>query len=236
MDLERIAQESFGFSGAHLESVTNEAAILAFRENLPIISNRHFKEAVDKVMMGEKLDRKPNQEELYRIAVHETGHALISELLRPGSVSHLTVTNRGRALGYMRQIPEDDLYLYTREFLEKQIQVYLAGAVSENIMLGTQSTGSTSDFNQSVQLARQIITAGLSPLGIVCEEIMSKDLLHQTIQEIIKQQEEEAARALNAHLEIIRDIAGLLLEQEYISGATLQEHIDQAKLQSRVLN
>lgn len=236
VDLDQIAQESFGFSGAHLESVTNEAAILALRENLPIISNRHFKEAVDKVMMGEKLDRKPNQEELYRIAVHETGHAVISELLRPGSVSHLTVTNRGKALGYMRQIPEDDLYLYTRDFLDKQIQVYLAGAVSENIMLGTQSTGSASDFNQSVQLARQIITAGLSPLGIVCEEIMSKDLLHQTIQEIIKQQEEEAARTLNAHLKIIRDISGLLLEQEYISGATLQEHIDQAKLQSRVLN
>lgn len=236
VDLEQIAQESFGFSGAHLESVTNEAAILALRENLPVISNRHFKEAVDKVMMGEKLDRKPNQEELYRVAIHETGHAIISELLRSGSVSHLTVTNRGRALGYMRQIPEDDLYLYTRDFLEKQIQVYLAGAVSESIMLGTQSTGSTSDFNQSVQVARQIISAGLSPLGIVCEEIMSKDVLHQTVQEIIQQQEQEVTSILNANLEILKEISGLLIEQEYISGATLQEHIEKAKLRSQVLN
>jgi vesicle-fusing ATPase len=232
VDLEQIAQESFGFSGAHLESVANEAAILALREGQPAISDRHFKEAVDKVMMGEKLDRKPGKDELYRVAVHESGHAVISELLRPGSVSHLTVTSRGRALGYMRQIPEDDLYLYTRDFLEKQIKVYLAGAVSESIMLGTRSTGSTSDFNQAMQVARQIVTAGLSPLGIICEEILSKDVLHQTIQEIVQQQEQEVAGMLNDHLDILKEISGLLFEQEYISGATLQEHIEQAKLRA----
>ncbi len=236
VDLDQIAQESFGLSGAHLESVTNEAAILALREDQPTISSLHFKEAVDKVMMGEKLDRKPNQEELYRIAVHESGHAVISELLRPGSVSHLTVTNRGRALGYMRQIPEDDLYLYTRDYMVKQIQVYLAGAVSENIILGTQSTGSTSDFNQAVQVARQIVTAGLSPLGIICEEILSKDVLHQTIQEIIQQQEQKVAGVLNDHLDLLKEISSLLFEQEYILGTTLQEHIEQAKLRVKAIN
>lgn len=236
VDLEQIAHESFGFSGAHLESVTNEAAILALREEMSVITNRHFKEAVDKVMMGEKLDRKPNEEELYRIAVHESGHAVVSELLRPGSVSHLTVTNRGRALGYMRQIPEDDLYLYTKDYLEKQIQVYLGGAVSEQIVLGTQSTGSTSDFQQAVQVARQIVTAGLSPLGIVYEDILSKDVLHQTIQEILKQQEKAAAGLLNARLEALQEISRLLVEQEYISGTTLQEQMEKATLQSKVLN
>ena len=203
------------------------------REEQPAISNLHFKEAVDKVMMGEKLDRKPNQDEIYRIAVHESGHAVISELLRPGSVSHLTVTNRGRALGYMRQIPEDDLYLYTREYLEKQIQVYLAGAVSENIILGSRSTGASSDFNQAVQVARQIVAAGLSTLGIICEEILSKDTLHQTIQEIVQQQEQKVAGMLSGYLDTLKEIAALLVEQEYISGATLQEHIEQAKLEQR---
>jgi vesicle-fusing ATPase len=233
VDLDQVARESFGFSGAHLESVTNEAAILALREEQPTISNRHFKEAVDKVMMGEKLDRKPNQDELYRIAVHESGHAVISELLRPGSVSHLTVANRGRALGYMRQIPEDDLYLYTKESLVKQIRVYLAGAVSESIILGARSTGATSDFNQAVQAARQIVTAGLSPLGIVCEEIMSKDMLHQAIQEIVQQQEKEVAGMLDGHLDTLKEISSLLVEQEYISGTTLQERIEQAKLEKQ---
>jgi vesicle-fusing ATPase len=184
-------------------------------------------------MMGEKLDRKPNQDELYRIAVHESGHAVISELLRPGSVSHLTVANRGRALGYMRQIPEDDLYLYTKESLVKQIRVYLAGAVSESIILGARSTGATSDFNQAVQAARQIVTAGLSPLGIVCEEIMSKDMLHQAIQEIVQQQEKEVAGMLDGHLDTLKEISSLLVEQEYISGTTLQERIEQAKLEKQ---
>ena len=74
VSLEDIARESFGFSGAHLESLANEAAILALREKSPVIHQSHLKEAVDKVMMGEKIDR-GNDEERYRIAVHETGHA-----------------------------------------------------------------------------------------------------------------------------------------------------------------
>ncbi len=223
VDLEKIAQESFGFSGAHLESVANEAAILALRENSLCISQHHFKEAVDKVMMGEKLDRKPNKEELYRIAVHETGHALISEILRPGSVSHLTVTTRGRALGYMRQIPEDDLYLYTRDYLEKQIQIFLAGSVSESILLGSQSTGSINDFQEAVQIARQIIAAGLSPLGIIWEDILPKDVFHQTIQDILRQQEEKAKSMLFANLDALKEIAQMLVDREYLWGDSLRE-------------
>lgn len=226
VSLEKIAQESFGFSGAHLESVANEAAILALRENSPLIHINHFKEAVDKVMMGEKLDRKPSEEERYRIAVHETGHALVSELLRPASVSHLTVTTRGRALGYMRQVPEDDLYLYTREHLERQIQICLAGAVAEKILLGSQSTGASSDFQQAVQGARQIINSGLSSLGVIWEEIVPKDRYHQALQEIIEQQENIVEDMLNIHIQSLKEIAQVLLEQEYLSGSTLREMLE----------
>ncbi|MBC7326449.1 MAG: AAA family ATPase, partial [Moorella sp. (in: Bacteria)] len=131
VNLEAVAKETFGFSGAHLESLTNEAAILAMREGCQEIHQRHLHEAVDKVMMGERLDRRPSAHELRRVAIHETGHALMSELVKPGSVSALTVTPRGQALGYMRQSPEDDTYMYTKEYLEDQIAVMLAGAVAE---------------------------------------------------------------------------------------------------------
>ncbi|HHW41127.1 MAG TPA: AAA family ATPase [Syntrophomonadaceae bacterium] len=234
VDLDKIAQETFGFSGAHLESVTNEAAILALREESPYIHQRHFKEAVDKVMMGEKLDRKPSKDELYRIAVHETGHAIVSEVLRPGSVSHITVTTRGKALGYMRQIPEDDLYLYTKDYLEKQIQVFLAGAGAENILLGSQSTGSSSDFQQAVQLAKQIVTAGLSPLGVIWEEGISKEVLHDTIQEIIRRQEKAVEEILMARLDVLQEVAQVLLEEEYIGGNALRQRLGQENRQ--VLN
>lgn len=225
VSFEYIAQESFGFSGAHLESVANEAAILALRDNSPCINKHHFKEAVDKVMMGEKLDRKPSDNERYRIAVHETGHALLSELNRPGSVSHITVTNRGKALGYMRTIPEDDLYLYTRDYLEQQIQICVAGAVSEKLILNSQSTGASNDFNEAVKCARQIITAGLSSLGVIWEEIIPREKYHQEIQSIINQQESKVEEMLSSRLEQLKDVAQLLMDQEYISGSELRELI-----------
>ncbi|MGB9792381.1 MAG: AAA family ATPase, partial [Thermacetogeniaceae bacterium] len=225
VELEKIAQETFGFSGAQLESVTNEAAILALREKSPYIHQRHFKEAIDKVMMGEKIDRKPSREELYRIAIHETAHAIVSEVIRPGSVSHLTVTTRGRALGYMRQIPEDDIYLYTKDHLEKQIQVFLAGAVGEKLLLGSLSTGSSNDFQQAVQLAKQIVTAGLSPLGIIWEEGISKELINETIKEIIEQQEKATEEILASHLDILKEIAEMLVDEEYIEGDLLRRRL-----------
>lgn len=223
VELEAIARETFGFSGAHLESVANEAAILAMREKSPKIQQRHFQEAVDKVIMGEKLDRKASQEELARVAIHETGHAVISEVLRPGSVSHLTVTNRGKALGYMRQIPEDDIYLYTREYMEAQMQICLGGAVAERILLGSQSTGASSDFQQVTQLARQIVVSGMSSLGIICEEMLSKDAIHQAMKEIINEQENNVEGILRSKIEVVERAAQLLREQEYLSGGSLRE-------------
>lgn len=222
VSLERIAQESFGFSGAHLESVANEAAILALREESPLIHQYHFKEAVDKVMMGEKLDRKPSDEERYRIAVHETGHALLSEINRPGSVSHITMTTRGKALGYMRMIPEDDVYLYTRDYLEQQIQTCVAGAVAEKIVLNSQSTGASNDFNEAIKYTRQIITAGLSSLGVIWEEIIPRECYHKEVQEIINQQEKIVEDILNSKLEVLKEIARLLVDQEYISGSEMR--------------
>ncbi len=173
-------------------------------------------------MMGEKLDRKPNDDERYRIAVHETGHALLSELNRPGSVSHITVTNRGKALGYMRAIPEDDLYLYTRDYLEQQIQICVAGAVSEKLILNSQSTGASNDFNEAVKCARQIIVAGLSSLGVIWEEIIPREKYHQEIQDIINEQEQDVEKILSSKLGVLKDVAQLLKDQEYISGSELR--------------
>src|SRR5690606_32290083 len=98
VDLDLLAREMYNFSGAQIESVVNEAAIHAMRAGRDEIRLEDFKEAIEKVMMGERLDRKPRSEELERIAHHEAGHALISELVRPGSVSSITITSRGKAL------------------------------------------------------------------------------------------------------------------------------------------
>lgn len=225
VSLEDLAKETFGFSGAHLESLANEAAILAMREGCEVICHRHFQEAVDKVMMGDRLDRRPALAELRRVAIHETGHALLSELARPGSVSTLTITPRGQALGYMRQTPEDDTYLYTRDYLENQIAVMLAGAVAEELMLGTRSTGAANDFYEATRVAEQIIKNGMSRLGVVDVDALPGGLRYRVLSEIIRAQEERVRSYLGQMKEALSRVAELLLEQEKISGEQLRRFL-----------
>ncbi len=223
VSLVEIAKETFGFSGAHLESLANEAAIYAFRENSEQITRKHFKEAIDKVMMGEKLDRQPNTEELRRVAIHETGHALISEMMRPESVSTLTISPRGNALGYVRQTSEDDTYLYTKDYLENQICIMLAGALAEELILASRSTGAANDFEQAVRLARKIVTAGMSPLGVIDEESISRDKMHDMISEILQAQEARVRDSLQSYAGQIEKVVVILLDNELMSGEEFRQ-------------
>lgn len=212
-NLDEIARATFGFSGAHLESLANEAAILAMRENAGLVEQRHFTEAIDKVIMGEKLDRRPSPQELERISIHESGHALISELLEPGSVSSLTITSRGKALGFMRKSPQDDQYLYTREEMEQQIMVCLAGALAEDIHLGTRSTGARGDFSQAWNLAREIVESGMSGLGVVGSDIPG-DKLYTECSRILEQIEDRTRCLLAENIEVLRKVSACILQEE----------------------
>ncbi|HAG09589.1 MAG TPA: ATPase [Desulfotomaculum sp.] len=225
VSLEEIAKETFGFSGAHLESLANEAAILAMRENCEVLEQHHFREAIDKVMMGERLDRHPSPSELRRVAIHETGHAFLSELVRPDSVSTLTIAPRGMALGYMRQTPEDDNYLYTREYLENQIAVMLAGALAEELFLGDHSTGAVNDFEQATSLAEKIIEAGMSRLKVVDAKTLPARLRYRVITEILHNQENRVKEYLSRSYDNMETIVRLLLEQEKISGEQLRSYL-----------
>lgn len=225
VDLEQIARESFGFSGAHLESLANEAAVLALREGAKVITQHHLREAIDKVIMGEKLDRKPTQDELERVAVHEAGHAVVSEVVRANSVARVTISPRGGALGYVRRTPENDQYLYTRDFIEKQIMICLGGAVAEEVVLGERSTGSSNDFEEAVRLAKKIISAGLSPLGIICEENISSETMHQAIKDIIAQQEFQVKHLVERYRSSIIGIAKVLLDNESLPGEELRAYL-----------
>lgn len=225
LSLQKIARETFGFSGAHLESLANEAAILALREGRKTIEERHLLEAVDKVIMGEKLERKPDAEDLWRIAVHESGHALVSETLKPGSVSKVTITPRGKALGYVRHKPERDYYIYTLRHLEEKIAVLLGGAVSEKLVLGNRSTGSLGDFNQAVEVAKKIIAAGLSSLGVVSIEDLPGALLHRTIRQLVGAQEAWVLEVLGPRIALIERVAHSVLRGESITGEVLRREI-----------
>lgn len=224
--LQVIARETFGFSGAHLESLANEAAILAMREESTVIKQLYFNESIDKVIMGGKLDKRPSEAEMKRIAIHEVGHALISEHVRAGSVSTLTVTPRGEALGYMRQIPEDDTYLYTKDYLENQICVMLAGAVAEETILGNHSTGSANDFEQIVRTAEMMLRAGMSDLGVINLDSLPQNLRHNTLTSIIREQESRVKQIVSEASPVFTEVAGILLEKERITGEQFRKIID----------
>ncbi|MEN6349040.1 MAG: AAA family ATPase [Syntrophomonas sp.] len=223
--LEEISRATFGFSGAHLESLANEAAILAMRENSKYIEQRHFSEAIDKVIMGEKLDRKPSLDEIERVGIHESGHALISEIIEPGSVSYLTIVPRGAALGFMRKSPQDDQYLYTLDQLESQIMVALAGAVAEEIKYGNRSTGAKNDFAQAWNIAGEIVGAGLSSLGIVNSEDIPGDVLYKECRAIIAEQESKTRMVLEDKKNVLFAIAGCILDEETVDRTRFMQLI-----------
>jgi ATP-dependent metalloprotease FtsH len=222
LNLEEIAGSTYGYSGAHLENVANEAAILAFRQNEEIIRQEHFIEAIDKVMLGEKLDKKPDKNEKKRIAVHETGHAIISEKVRPGSVSHITIRPRGNAMGYIRQNSENDMYLYTKEYITGQIKICIAGSAAEKIILGNKSTGAINDFQKAVELAKKIIYSGLSDLGVVCKDTIPTNDLQKEINKIISDSEKKVEKILKYNLLSLKKVSEKLIQEENISGNELR--------------
>lgn len=226
VSLEHIARETYGFSGAQLEALVNEAAILALRQEKQTVSQEMFRDSVDKVLMGEKTGRRPTEDELRRVAVHELGHAIVSELMRPGTVSHITIAPRGNALGFVRQIPESDQYLYTREQLAQQINVALGGCLAEELHYGDRSTGAQNDFVQASSLARTMVRCGLSRLGIVDEEHLPETMLEKEVRHILASQEKSARLLLDPYKTDIERFAEYVVEEESIDGKEFRKWMD----------
>ncbi len=217
VNLATLAAETAGFSGAHLESLLNEAAISALRSGRETINQGDLSDAIEKVMLGEKSNRCLQKEELERVAFHEVGHAMVSESESPGAVASITIAPRNQALGYIRQNPRNDQYLYTKDQLLGAIRVCVAGAISEELIFGQRSTGAVGDIQQATDLAKRMVFAGLSPLGIVSSELPSNQL-HDAIVGIISEQEEAVKIFLGERTETMRKAAVYLQEEGTITG------------------
>jgi cell division protease FtsH len=228
VDLDAIARETFGFSGAHLESLCNEAAILALRRKKRQIGQAELLEAVDKVMLGERIDRHLGRDQLYRVAVHEGGHALVSELLKPGSVSSITIVPRGMALGFVRHAPEEDPLLQTESELLMDIMVLLAGSAAEQLVFGERSTGAANDFEKAWEIARRMVMAGLSELGVVNEEAVTQQQLYDTVQRMMREAGERVERLLADHRPELLALAERLLDSETVDGHDLRRWLRSA--------
>jgi ATP-dependent metalloprotease FtsH len=218
VDLDKIAEESFGFSGAQLESVMNEAAIYAMRDGVDQITQEHLSVAIDKVLMGEQTDRQAAEEEKRRVAIHELGHAIAAEVVAPGSVSQVALSPRGRALGYVRHNPQDEKYLYTKSYLEGQIMIALAGAAAEEIYYGGRSTGSSNDFEQALKIVHRMMTSGLTELGIVNMDMVTTEVLMNENARILEGLAARTKQLLEQHSAVFDKSLEILLKEERLSG------------------
>ncbi len=218
VSLDKIAEEAYGFSGAQLESVMNEAAIYMMRENLIEVEQRHLSMAIDKVMMGEKTDRETNHEEKKRVAIHELGHAIMAEMLRPGSVSQVTLTPRGEALGYVRHNPQEEQYLYTKNYLEDQIMIALGGAAAEVIFYGGRSTGSRGDFDQALNIVETMMKSGLTSLGIANLQMVTTEELMKENSKILDELMARTHELLEKQRNVFDHSLDILMKEEVLSG------------------
>ncbi|MFC5531795.1 AAA family ATPase [Cohnella yongneupensis] len=225
--LTKIAEETFGFSGAQLESVMNEGAIYAMRDQSELIRMPHLSQAIDKVMMGERMDRETTREERERVAIHELGHAIVAESVRPGSVAQVSLTPRGQALGYVRHHPQQDSYLYTKRVLEEQIMIALGGAVAEELHYGGRSTGSRGDFEQATNIVRTLIESGMSDLGIIHPQALTQDMWSKENGAILEALTEQTRKLLGAHMETFRHMLAHLIQEETLSGEQLRNRMKQ---------
>ncbi len=160
VNLERLARQTPGFSGADLANLVNEAAILAARRSEKTVSMSDMLESIDRVTMGpERRTRVISQKEKEIVAYHEGGHALVGHLLEHGDpVQKISIVSRGMAAGYTKSLPEEDRMFYSRPQLVDRITMALGGRVAEEITFNEVTTGASNDLEQVTQIARAMVT------------------------------------------------------------------------------
>jgi cell division protease FtsH len=258
VDLGVVAAKTPGFVGADLANIVNEAALLAARQGKDAVEMADFDEAIERVVAGlQKKSRVMNPQEKKTVAYHESGHALVAELV-PGAdpVAKISIIPRGiAALGYTQQLPTEDRYLMTRSELLGRIYVLLGGRVAEEMVFGDISTGAQNDLQRATEIARTMVTQfGMSEkLGLVALEGPRTPLFLPIPMQSAKEYSDETARVIDAevkqilerahdkvreilasHRPALEELASLLLKKEVVERPELQailkiRSIDRAK-------
>jgi cell division protease FtsH len=242
VDLEVVARGTPGFSGADLEFLVNEAALIAARRDKDKVEAEDFEEAKDKVLMGaERRSMIISEKEKRNTAIHEAGHALVTRFVgvEADPVHKVTIIPRGRALGLTQQLPPEDRLNMTREFALNQIAILMGGRVAEEIVFGQKTTGAGNDIERATELARSMVTEwGMSdefgPLNFSSgkhEVFLGRDFsnsdhisedtsrrIDAEIRHIVTTQYERALSILTEHRKELEAIGEALLEYETIDG------------------
>jgi cell division protease FtsH len=246
VDLERVARGTPGFSGADLENLLNEAALLAARKDKDVIESEDIEEARDKVLMGLKRENLMlMDEELEILAYHEAGHAVVAALLPHSDPLHkVTIVPRGRAMGVTQQLPEHERYIYPREYMLDRLAVMMGGRAAEDLVFDTATSGAADDLKQATRLARKMVLdwgmserLGNMALGDDRDQVfLGEDLtqrriysdltareVDEEIKSILGDAYHRATNTLQENRDGLDAVAHALLEQEAMPGEQVLE-------------
>ncbi|MBP2002722.1 cell division protease FtsH [Paenibacillus shirakamiensis] len=251
--LDVIAKRTTGFTGADLENLLNEAALLAARRNRKDISMREVDEAIDRVIVGtEKRSRVVSDREKRIVAFHEAGHTIVGYFLEHADMVHkVTIIPRGRAGGYVIMMPREDRMLVTKQELLDKVTGLLGGRVSEELFIGEIGTGAYSDFQQATSIVRSMImeygmSDKLGPMQFGSSQgqvFLGRDIGHeqnysdaiayeidQEMQRFIADSYERCKQLLTEHAKEVHLIAETLLEVETLELEQIKSLIETGKL------
>jgi cell division protease FtsH len=265
VDLETIARGTPGFSGADLENLVNEGALLAARADKTAIGQKDLERAKDKVLMGsERKSMIISEDEKRLTAYHEAGHALVANLLpKTDPVHKVSIIPRGLALGLTQQLPKEDRHTTSKTYAKNQISVLLGGRVAEELVLKEQTTGAGQDIEHATELARKMVcewgmSEKLGPLtfGKKEEQIFlgreiaqRRDYSEETAQEIdtevrhiVEGSYQKVRRLVSENIDALHRLAKALLTFETLDGDDVDkimkgEKLDRPKpLQARLIS
>lgn len=244
VSLEELAKQTPGFSGAQLEGILNESALLTARKGLKKINKKIISEAVDRILIGPaKKSKKYSQKEKKLVSYHEAGHAVIGlKLPEAKKVQKITIIPRGNAGGYNLMLHEEETFYLSKKKLLADITVCLGGRAAEELFLEDISNGAYADFKQATQIARMMVTQfGMSDIGLAQftedETQFHKNFsdpkaleIDKAIQNIISDCYELAKKIILENKELLTKIAQYLLEIETLSKKDIEEIYNTGKI------
>ena len=252
VNLKNIAKRTVGLSGADLENLLNEAALLTVRRNKKAITMEEIDEAHDRVLMGPaKKSHKYTDSEKRVVAYHEAGHAVVGlKLDGANDVQKITIIPRGAAGGYNLMMPKEETYLSTKKELLETISGLLGGRVAEEIVFNEMTTGAHNDFEKATKIARAMVTEyGMSSLGPVQFEhqessvFLGRDYnksrnfssqvayqIDEEIRKIIGEQYEVTKKIISQNMDLLKLIAETLLEYETITKEQIDYLVEHGKM------
>ncbi len=253
VDVDEVARGTPGFSGADLENLLNEAAILAARRNQDRINQKDVDDAIDKILMGlERENIAITTQERRLVAYHEGGHAVVAAILPNTDPIHkVTIVPRGQAMGVTQQVPEREKYIYPKEYMLNRLAVMMGGRAAEAVVEGIVTSGAADDLKQATSLARRMIlewgmgeSLGQMALSDIHDngygygayqrpeysEETAKEV-DEEIKKILKQAYDRAVEVLRKHRDGLDRVAKDLLDKEEVTGKEVLELLGVAKPQ-----